>query len=256
MKETGRIGFPDFQKEVVLQLGPLLTSATSFIQVGRDMFSGSPSGELPLVVSQIAMTVSNSMESVLILVSNGCGADAFRIARTMFESGVTVHYLEGHPELVSDYVDFIWVKRKKHLDYLLKFAPLEAKRQDQPMLKEVEAEFQRVKGRFTDRKGKIRNSWLRANLKAMAEEIKAISMYEGMYGFPSSVIHTDVLGLIAGSGDSSNVDLVPSKANLVLALRMGIVSYAMTLTALNQVAKLGFDERLDGAFSELKQAST
>jgi hypothetical protein len=42
------------------------------------------------------------MESALILALNGCADDALRIARTMFESAVTMYYLESHPDLVPD----------------------------------------------------------------------------------------------------------------------------------------------------------
>ena len=253
--EHQQIGFPDFQNEVRRQIEPLLDSATAFLEIGRDMLSKPFSGQLASVVREIARSVANSMESVLILVSNGCAEDAFRIARTMFESAVIIHYLESHPDLVKDYTDFLWVKRKLHHDYLLKYAPSQAERVDPQQLQQMNSEYERVRPRFQDRKGKVRNSWCRANLREMAEEIKADSMYGGLYGFTSSITHTDMLALVSGAGASDELTSVPSLVNIPLALQMGVVSYAMMLTAVNQIAGLTFGDRLDKEFSQFTRAS-
>jgi hypothetical protein len=249
------IGFPDFQKEVCRQIGPLLDSATAFLEIGGDMLSKPFSGQLASVVREIARSVANSMESVLILVFNGCADDAFRIARTMFESAVTIHYLEGHPESLKDYVDFLWVKRKRHHDDLLRFAPTQAEKVDPQQLEQMNAEYERVRPRFTDRKGRVRNAWCQVSVRAMAEEVRADSMYGGLYEFTSSITHTDVLGLVSGAGASDEIASVPSVMNIPLALQMGVFNYAMTLTAVNQIVGLTFGERLDEAFSQFKRAS-
>ncbi len=253
--EQELIGFPDFQNKVCRHLGPLLDSAAAYLRVGREMFSRPFSGQLISILRQMARSVSNSMESVLILASNGCADDAFRIARTMFESAVTIHYLESHPELLQEYVDFLWVKRKHHHDDLLRYAPSQAEQVDPQQLEKTNAEYARVRARFSDRKGRVRNSWCQVSLRTMAEEIRAGSMYGGLYGFTSSITHTDMLGLVSASGDSDAVILVPSPVNIPLALQMGVVSYAMTLSAINEIEVLQFDDRLSEAFRQLKQAS-
>ena len=142
---SDQIGFPDFQKEMRLQIGPLLDSSIAFREIGRDILSKPCSGQLAPVVREIARNVANSLESVLVLVSNGCAEDAFRIARTMFESAVTIHYLESHPNLVQDYMDFLWVKRKRHHDDLLKYAPSQAAPVILQQLEQMNAEYERVK---------------------------------------------------------------------------------------------------------------
>jgi hypothetical protein len=251
--DSEQIGFPDFQREVRRQVRPLLDSAMAYRQIGRDMFSR-PFSERVSVLRRIARSVSNSMESVLILAWNGCADDAFRIARTMFESAVTIHYLEGHPELVQDYVDFLWMKRKRHRDDFLKYAPSQAEQVDSQQLEKTTAEYERVKAHFSDRKGRVRNSWCQVSLRAMAEEVKAGSMY-GLYEFTSSLIHTDMLALVSASRDGGEVVLVPSLVNIPFALQYGVFSYALTLSAINQIAGLQFDDRLNEAFGRFKQAS-
>ncbi len=173
----------------------------------------------------------------------------------MFESAVTVHYLDSHPELVQDYVDFLWVKRKLYHEDRLKSAPGQTEWMDPRKLEQMNSEYERVKTRFMGSKGKVRNRWCRTDFRAMAEEVKADSMYCGLYGFTSSITHTDMLGLVSASGGGDAVILVPSLHSVPLALQMGIFSYAMTLTAINQIADLKLDDRLDEAFRQFKNAS-
>lgn len=173
----------------------------------------------------------------------------------MFESAVTIHYLDSHPDLVQEYVDFLWVKRKRHYDDLLKYAPDQAARVESQQVRQTDAEYQRIKDRFTNRGGKVRNRWCRSTFREMAEDVKAGAMYGGMYGFTSSIAHTDMLGLVSASGDADAMISVPSFDGVQLALMMAVVSYAMTLTAINQIARLEFGDRLGATFERFKQAS-
>lgn len=233
--EQVAIGFPEFQMKVIQQLEPMLTAASRFTQIGQEMMKTPVLEQFPDLVKQITQSVANSMESVLLLVTNGCGIDALRISRTMFEAAVTLHYLDSHPELVQDFVDFMWVIRKKHYDYRLTLPPEKVKPLPPETVAEMESNYQRVKHRFVDRKGRVRNSWCKANLKEMATEVKAESMY-GLYPFASSMTHTDILAVVAGAGPSQDVEPVPYTANLTLALQTGVVSFAMALSVFDEIA--------------------
>jgi len=208
------------------------------------------SGQLPDLVKQITQTAANSMESVLLLVCNGCGVDALKIDRTMFESAVILHYLDEHPGLAKDFIDFLWVKRKRHYDYLVNSAPGNANRIPPEKLREILENYERVRPRFTDKKGKVRNSWCKASLKEMAEEVGGQSMYGGIYSLGSSMMHTDILAIVAGADESENVQPVPSTANLQLALQAAIMSYALVLTAFNKIAGLGRGANLEVALAK------
>ncbi|MGA2436503.1 MAG: DUF5677 domain-containing protein [Bryobacteraceae bacterium] len=252
------IGFTEFHKDAVKKLGPLLTAARSFFQIGRAMMNATASGQLQDIAKQITQIVANSMESVVFLVCNGCGLDALRIARTMFESAVTLHYIDSHPELVKDYVDFQWVIQKKHYDYRRQLPADKVK----PIgiapekVAEMLARYKQVAGRFTDKKGRIRNSWCKTNLKDMAKEVGGESMYGAIYPFGSSMTHTDILAVIAGAYETGgDVKPVPSEANLPLALQIAVTSYAMMLTALDKIANLGQGDSIEAAFTQFKNAS-
>ena len=248
-------GFPEFQNEALRALGPMLTAARSFLQIVQDMMKVPASENLPDLAKQITQSIANSMESVLLLVSNGFGVDALRIARTMFEAAVTINYLDSHPELVQDFVDFLWVIRKKHHDYLLTLPQEKVQQLPLEVVAEMESNYEHVKDRFKDKRNRIRNSWCKASLKQMAKEVKAESMYDGLYPFGSSMTHTDILAIVAGAGRSENVEAVPSTANLTLALQKAVVSFAMALTAFDKIADLGQGDRLEAAFTEFRRAT-
>jgi hypothetical protein len=184
----------------------------------------------------------------MLLVVNGCGIDGLRIARTMFESAVTVHYLDSHQELVQDFVDYLWVIRRRHYDFLQSLPPDKRHMIPAEKIHEMETNYERVKGRFTDSRDRIRNSWSETSLYKMAKEIGGESLYGAVYRFGSSLTHTDILAVIAGSGNSGDVEPVPSSENLRLALCTAVMSYAMTLTAFDKIANLGRGEEVATAF--------
>src|SRR5882724_6415456 len=248
------IGPPEFRQETLRALEPMLAAARSFVQLWQAMIKAPVSEQLPYLAKQIVQSVANSMDSVLLLVSDGCGIDALRIARTMFEAAVVLHYLDSHTELVQDFVDYIWVIRKKHHDYRLTLPPDKVPPLAPEKVAEMESNYQRVKHRFMDKRGRVRKSWCKANLREMAKEVKAESMYGGLYPFGSSMTHTDILAVVAGAGGSGDVEPVPSKANVTFALQKAIMSFAMTLMAFDEIAGLGRGDELERAFSDFKDA--
>jgi hypothetical protein len=251
-----QVGFPEFHRVALQTLGPAVAATRSLLQIGQEMLSGPVSGELPDLAKQITQSVANSMQSALLLVCNGCGLDALRIVRAMFESGVTIHYLDNHPELAADYVDYIWVIRKKFNDYHRELPPDKVKPLAPEEVHEVLVRYEQVKGRFTDKKkkGRIRNSWCKLSLKDMADEVGAQDIYGGLYRFGSSMIHTDILAVVAGADGAAHVRPVPSEANLLLALQIAVMSYAMTLTAFDKIASLGRGDDIETAFNRSKNA--
>lgn len=116
--------------------------------------------------------------------------------------------------------------------------------------------FDRVKHRFTSKKGVVRNSWCKLSVKEMALAVGGESMYGGIYSFGSSLTHTDILGVIAGRSSEGNVENVPSGSNVALALQITILSHFMSLTALNHVGGLGMDEPLAVEWARFKQVSS
>jgi len=249
--DTNEMGFPEFRAAVGRSHRPMLAIAERFLAMGREMTEGIRLDQLQELVRLLTRTVANSMRSVMVLVENGCGSDALKIARTMFETAVTIHYLHSRPELVQDFVDFLWVKWKKHYDYLLKFSPKEAERLDRGFVQEIHAEYERVKHRFRD----CRGQWHKADRREMARKVAAEGMYGGMYPMLSSLTHIDMLGLNIAAGKSEHVELAPSESNVTLALRMAVTNYATALTAWDEIGNCGMRERLEAVFGEFTEAN-
>jgi hypothetical protein len=81
-------------------------------------------------------------------------------------------------------------------------------------------------------------------------------MYRGLYPFVSSLTHMDILGLKIASQSKDEVEAVPSVANLVLGLQIGIVSYTMALIAANEILKAGAEEAIQSAFGKFRESAS
>jgi hypothetical protein len=208
------------------------------------MLSKQPKEPLALVVVELLRQNSDSLESVLLLVPNGRGNGALTIARTMFECAVTAHYLHEKPELVVDYVDFVWVKRRRYQEYLSRFHPQLANAKDPEQLAMWTAEYERIRTRFQNRKGEVRNSWSKTTFRDMAKAVGMESMYGGLYELPSSVVHGDILGLILSESSWER-----------LSLQMGTFAYAITLSVLDEIFQSEFDARLKETWSTFTTVS-
>src|SRR5712691_10410536 len=100
---TGKMefGFPDFAATVYAEQGPALTLAHKMIgALPKEMW-----GEQLVMNMLVRMTTSGWIE-LLILIGNGAGLGAMKIARGMFETAVTAEYLRRTPEKIEDYVEY------------------------------------------------------------------------------------------------------------------------------------------------------
>jgi hypothetical protein len=247
------IGFPEFRQEAVRTLEPLLAATKRFLLIGREVMKAPVTGQWPDLAKQITQSVGNSMEAVLLLASNGYGVDGLRVARTMFEAAVVLHYIDSHQELVQDFIDYRWVIRKKHNDYLLTLP--HGKVPPREEVAEVESNYDRVKSRFVGPKGHARDSWCKARLRQMANEVKAESIYSGFYPFASSMTHTDILAVTAGASGADGVVPATSMDNVTLGLQTAAMSFGMALTAFDEIAGLGRCDEIEAAFTEFKDAN-
>src|SRR5690348_15127658 len=137
----------DFRTAVRQALAEMLEAAEDMIQIGKEITVAPYIDPLAETVRQLARTVSNSMRSVVILVENGCGTDTLKLARTIFETAVNIHHLHEHPMEIDDYIDFQWIKKKKHHEYLQRIGPDQVKQVDAAALSELNSEYARVSPR-------------------------------------------------------------------------------------------------------------
>ena len=196
--------------------------------------------------------VFNSIGSVSVLVLNGAGVDAMKIARGMFETSVTLGYLRLHREQVEDYLDYNCVIQKQRLDFMKEHEPDRLKRFPAELLQRIEADFATVAPRFQNRKGKVRSSWSKASIREMTKEVGKEKLYLTFYRFASSIHHGDVGGAFAQTAkltenDVLDVEPVPSDAWLREALLIAHGAVISVLSDYNEIAKVGVDEVVDQA---------
>lgn len=228
-----RIGFEVFAQKTATTYSPVLEEVKTYFTQMEEMSQNAPSQLLDSLVRLVSLTVSNSYQSVLLLTMNGCGSDALKIARSMFESSVAIAYLQKYPHLVNDFVDYRWVKRHKHQEFLAQYAPDNFKAIDPAQIALTIAEYARVKARF-----KGRQSWSDKNLREMAKDLGVEQSYLGIYPFTSSVHHLDVIGIMAQE-DANDIEVLPSAANIYLALSISGLSAYIVLACYDEAKALG-----------------
>jgi len=186
-------GFPDIWDEVYTAYEDDFRAIDALLETANKVIAAAPQSQEDVQELLRVFTKINSeaMRDVLILAGNKRGTGAMKIVRTMFETSITAEYLEKNPAEVQDYFDFAHVGTRRSAQGV---APGKLTSEQ---MKEVEANYEGVKGRFTNSKGRIRNSWSAKTLKEMANELNRTALYELIYGASSDLSHVNVMGVIA-----------------------------------------------------------
>ena len=175
----------------------------------------------------------------MVLVLNGYGNDAMKIARGMFEACVTICYLQKHPDEFQDFLDFFWVRQIRALEHLQELDP-EAVAALPRETAEIRDEFAKSESRFRRKDGRLRASWCSKDLAARAREVEMFDHYRTFYSWASSMHHVDIGGGVFQE-DGNDTDVAPSKKWIDTALITGHMSVLRTLGAFNEVARLGME---------------
>jgi hypothetical protein len=188
----------------------------------------------------------------MLLVLNGYGADAMKIARGMFEASVTLGYLRIHPGLIDDYLDYHFVIQKRLYDAMKDSSPGHLQRISAGVRREMEVNFARVAPRFRARSGKLRANWAKVSFREMAREVGKEQQYLVFYRFASSMHHSDVGGLFAQTQTSEvedvlDVDIAPSDKWLKESLITGHAAVVAVLSEYNEITKAGLDSVVERA---------
>ena len=254
MGNAAVLGFSDFQQTFLRQYAPIVGIANGLMGLENTLFQKPVAEPLHERIRYIARTIANSFSALLILVSNGCGTDALKIARGMFESAVAALYLKKHPELLDDYLNFRWVKQHKYLKNLKERQPDQFKKMRPEIITEVEAEYRKVELNFTQ-KPWLKNDWCKDNLRQMAKDVGHEETYDAIYPLASSVQHLDIVGLVAQTSDD-DVDVLPSSNNIELAISNATWGLFVALDCYNGIAALGMDREIEAMFEAFKTALT
>jgi hypothetical protein len=232
---TACFGFPNLWDAAYKSHADKYRAIDKLQQVANELFVATKDSadELVQVARALTGVNSNAMSDVLILVGNGRGTGAMKVARSMFEVSLVAEYLVKHPNEVDLYLDYAHVIGWRYLQLAERLSvanvPLELKG-------EAEAQYNRAKGKF-EKDGRVRNNWSDKSLKKIAVDIGRADLYDLVYGLASMLHHVNVGALI---GHDLNWDAE--------ALRIGHGALLQTVTALynsyHQTGS-GFQEKLN-----------
>ncbi len=257
MEQVVGVGFSDFWQRAHDKFPTFFKSASvELVLIGNEAFTAPLSEPFHKLARHLARMVWNSLTSVLLLVLNGCGVDAMKVARGMFETSITLGYLRLHPECVDDYFDYHFIIQKQRSDFMRDHDPKQLARVPSSLLTKIESDFVKVAPRFRNRAGKLRGSWSNVSIREMAKGVGKEGLYLTFYRFASSMHHGDISGAFAQTqhlqdDDVLDVDIVPSDAWLGEALIIAHGALISVLRDYNEIAKVGIDkivERADKTF--------
>jgi hypothetical protein len=168
----------------------------------------------------------------------------------MFETSVMAEYLRQVPEDIEDYIEYGHVSDFKKLQIYPDLLSPEK-------VREIQAEYARVKPRFENEKGRVRAQWSKHPISYMAEKIGRSQQYELPYSLAASIHHGNFEAMVAHlSGDKSELDIEqpPSLKWVKQALLSGHVYLLQALDKINDSFRLGFDSQLQAASTAFHKA--
>ena len=241
-------GFPDFWAKVYAAHERQFAAIEELGTLANEMFTAAEKKATEPVEKVVLTRVTAiGMNDVLVLVGNGSGTGAMKIARGMFESSVVAEYLRRNPKEAEDYIDFGRVLAFRRHEWLLKNAPEEGERIAPEKVKAICDEYEKVKPKFLARKGRVRTQWSAKSLFDMAEELGRTNQYELPYSLGSSMHHVNAEGLLTyidSKGDTFILDAPPSMDWVTEGLIAAHTDFLLALDTLSDCCKLGFDEQL------------
>ncbi len=186
---------------------------------------------------------SNTAGALQVLVLNGYGHDAMKLARSLFEIEVNIAWFHLHPDEIEDFIEYHHIKQKQYYDMFTdeQMAKFPKERYDE-MIAAYNAAFPRFASKSDPKRP--RNEWCSVSLYARARATGRLELYKLFYGMASSIHHLDLAGLAASSGTDHLADMAPSWKYLDIALT-AIGSWQRSVVLYDEMGKLGLKEKLE-----------
>jgi hypothetical protein len=254
----GLVGFPEMWKPVCDKYQPLFDTAVKGLSICHEIIgqcgftkgvdlvtlTGTFTGGVELTVCRMVGASSNTLGALLTLVLNRYGPDALRLSRSIYETELNVFWLKEHPEDIEDFLGYEAIRRKQRFDQLD-----QARRKLVPEVTsaEIQADYDSIRQRFVrPGKTKLRHDWCRVTLRDRAAAYESLlPLHDAYYSLVSSLHHGDALGLAIQLDSEEKMDTPPSWAHLDTALICGLGSFLRCLAYFDEIARLGFRDRLE-----------
>jgi Family of unknown function (DUF5677) len=165
-----------------------------------------------IILNSLTQNASQSVYDVVLLAGNGRSLGAMKIARRIFEILIIGTYLERNPSEVENYIDFGMIETWNRLQALERHHPGKAPTE---VMTQAEVEYNRVKPKFVNDRGRVRRRWTQKTIRELAEAVGLLDKYETAYSLASDLHHVPLSGLIGAEMDWSREALYVAQAALL-----------------------------------------
>jgi hypothetical protein len=246
-------GFPEMWQPVHEKYRPFFEATIRMYAVVNEMRERNLPEHLAQVVGRMVFVALNTYGAIQTLVLNGYGPDAVKLSRSIYEAEVNIIWLKSHPEDLRDFLDYHFIKQKEL------YGAMDEEHQShfsEEQHKQMMAEYNAVLPRFASKRDQTRprNEWCRESFYTRAKEAQHEPLYRAFYRPVSSMVHGDIAGLMAQLDGESSVDTPPSFKSLDDALVNGHGSLVRCLSHFDEIAHLGFKDRLSELHSDYAAA--
>lgn len=237
-----------FQKSFAEKHPEFIQAAQKVWDISNEIFDGATGPGLKepqIMCCCLAQTVSTSFYAMSLLTEHGCGGDALKIVRSMFEASVILTSFDHSPNLIQDFMDFRWIKKMKGITSA-KGTHREAYISPE-LEQEIKKNYDLVLPRFADKNGKPLSSWYRGTFKDLCARLDAdfvtmpwaVLHYSDLYTISSGLMHGDIIG-VESQVDSSgyNVEMPPSDHYVLQALNSSHWAICWALASYASIAGL------------------
>lgn len=219
MSEEICFGFPQLWEKAYKAHDEVYRAIAELTRVAAELLAATQDSKQDQVQVMSALTrvISDSMNDVLILAGNRRGTGAMKLARGMYEISTIAEYLKKNPSETGAYLDFVHVSSWRHLQRLERNSPGAV---PPDLMRDTETEYNRVNGRFTDLRNRVRLNWTDKTIKKMAEDIDQVDRYEAVYSVSSELHHMNAMGLLGHELDWISEALKVAHASFLGTVRM------------------------------------
>jgi len=242
-------GFPEMWQPVYDKYRLFFELAIKLQPIVNEMTQRPMSGQLSQIVCRMVLAAANTNGALLTLVLNGYGHDAMKLARGIYETELNIVRLKKHPDDIADFVGYLSIRNKQTYDLMNE----EQQRQvSKEAYERMMTKYAEVLPRFATRrdKNRPRNEWCRVSIYERAKDAGLLELHRTFYQWATSMHHGDIGGLSSQTDQEGKVDVAPSWSWLEIALVSGFGSLVRCLGHFDEMAQLGFKERLENGPNE------
>lgn len=253
-------GFPEMWEEVFWRYQPFFTAAHNLTDLHNRILSAPTASQAQEAIRLIIKVMANDYGAVLVLVLNGFGVQAMKVARSLFEAECNVYYLKTTPEAVTDFINFEPITRRRLYDLM---TSERQRSQDPRAVKEMHDDYAQVAPSFVkNKKRELWDSWCRdVTIFRRAQAAGLEGIYRTAYGMASSMHHYDFYAIASSmdreSGIENEVEVepAPSRRWLGESLSTAHGSLVRSLAHYLELAQIGFEKEIEAAIGEYNVAN-